>query len=129
VEKCGRKVTGRLTGGPFDRRVFVYDFAILALLALATVKLVDFVSDNVDALRRFRTLLTYVAAIGGVWLLDYSVFTAWGTDIRDADLGVWMTGFIVAGLTVAWRAVFGYLTHDRATSDETLGDHRHVRAA
>ena len=26
-----------------------------------------------------------------------------------------------ARLTVPWRAVFGYLTHDRAASDETLG--------
>ena len=30
---------------------------------------------------------------------------------------------MVAGMTVPWRAVFGYLTHDRAASDETLGQH------
>jgi hypothetical protein len=33
-----------------------------------------------------------------------------------------MTGFAVAGVTVAWRALFAYLTHDRATLDETLGE-------
>ena len=26
-------------------------------------------------------------------------------------------------MTVPWRAVFGFLTHDRATGDETLGQH------
>ena len=43
--------------------------------------------------------------------------------IRDRDTGLWLTGFIVAGMTVPWRAVFGYLTHDRAAGDETLGHH------
>jgi hypothetical protein len=29
----------------------------------------------------------------------------------------------LAGVTVPWRAVFGWLTHDRATGDESLGEH------
>jgi hypothetical protein len=74
-----------------------------------------------------RTLLTYVLAIGGVWLLDLSMFDSWGIAVRDHAIGVWMTGFIVAGTTSAWRALFGYLTHDRATVDETLGEHRELR--
>jgi hypothetical protein len=40
-----------------------------------------------------------------------------------------MTGFMVAGLTVAWRALFGYMTHDRAATDETLGGSSGLRAA
>jgi hypothetical protein len=40
-----------------------------------------------------------------------------------------VTGFVVAGLTVPWRALFGYLTHDRAASDESLGENTHIRAA
>ena len=35
--------------------------------------------------------------------------------VDSHDVGVWITGFMVAGGTSAWRAVFGYLTHDRAT--------------
>ena len=43
---------------------------------------------------------------------------------------MWVTGFVVAGMTVPWRALFGYLTHDRAAADETLGEHTpKVRAA
>jgi hypothetical protein len=38
-----------------------------------------------------------------------------------------MTGFMVAGITSAWRALFGYLTHDHATLDETLGERRELR--
>jgi hypothetical protein len=101
----------------------MYEFAIVALLALGTVKLVDFLSDYIPPLKAMRSLLTFIAAVGVVVALDYSLFVGFDIPIRNETLGVWVTGFMVAGITVAWRAVFGYLTHDRATRDETLGDH------
>jgi hypothetical protein len=107
----------------------MYHFAVVALLALATLKLVDFLSDNVPGLGSLRSVLTFVIAIGAAWALDYSVFDGFGVAIRNHDMGVWTTGFVVAGMTVPWRAMFGYLTHDRAASDETLGEHGSLRAA
>jgi branched-subunit amino acid ABC-type transport system permease component len=107
----------------------MYDFAVIALLALATLKLVDYVSDVVEPIRKLRSLLTFVVAVGATALLDYSVFAGWGVEIRNADIGPWVTGFMVAGLTVPWRAVFGYLTHDRAATDETLAERTQIRAA
>lgn len=100
----------------------MYDFAIVALLALGTLKLVDFLTDAVAQLRPLRSLLTFVIAVGGTLALDYSMFRGWGVDIRNATLGTWITGFCVAGMTVPWLALFGYLTHDRAAADETLGE-------
>src|SRR2546430_7808798 len=84
----------------------MYDFAVVALLALATLKLVDFLTDAVPQVQKMRSLLTFVIAVGATVLLDYSVFAAWGVDIRSATVGTWITGFIVAGLTVPWRAPF-----------------------
>ena len=101
----------------------MYDFAIVALMALAVVKVVDFLTDNIPGIARFKSLLTFVLAIVAVMGLDYSVFEAWGIGIRNHDYGVWMTGFMVAGATVPWRAMFGWLTHDHATRDDTLGEH------
>lgn len=106
----------------------MYDFAVVALLALAVVKTVDFLSDQFN-LGKVRSALTFVAAIGATWLLDYSVFAAWDIPVRDADAAMVLTGFMVAGMTVPWRALFGWLTHERATMDETLGDHSLRRAA
>ena len=108
----------------------MYDFAIVALLALATLKLVDFLTDAVPQLRNLRSLLTFVVAVGATVLIDYSVFGGFGIEIRNATVGTWITGFIVAGMTVPWRALFAYLTHDRAMTDETLGESTpSVRAA
>src|SRR5882757_10524836 len=112
------------------RRWQMYDFAVVALLALATLKLVDFLSDAIPQLRNLRSFLTFVLGVGATVLLDYSVFRGFGIGIRNDSVGVWITGFVVAGMTVPWRALFGYLTHDRATADETLGEHTpKVRAA
>src|SRR5262245_49029699 len=102
----------------------MYDFAIVALLALGTVKVLDFLADNVP-----KSLVTFITAVGVVVALDYSLFRGFGITVRNDTLGVWITGFMVAGATVGWRAVFGYLTHDRATRDETLGEHRPLRRA
>jgi len=99
----------------------MYTFVIVALLALATVKLVDVLCDYAAVLRPIRSLLTFVVAIGGVWALDFSMFQGWSTAVRDHDVGMVVTGVAVAGVTVAWRALFAWLTHDRATLDETLG--------
>ncbi len=105
----------------------MYTFAIVALMALAVVKLVDFMVDFLPETTGIRTLLTFVASFGGMWVLDYSMFEGFGVAVRDHVTGVWVTGFLVAGMTSAWRAVFGYLTHDHATLDETLGDHGGLR--
>ncbi len=92
----------------------MYHFALVALMALAVVKVVDVLTDNVEALQRFRSLLTIAFGVGIVLWLDYSIFEGWNIAIDDRDTGLWLTGFMVAGMTVPWRAVFGYLTHDRA---------------
>ncbi len=107
----------------------MYAFAIVALLALATVKLVDFLTDAVPAIKNMKSLLTFVLGIGAVLLLDYSLFDSFGITVRNHATGIWMTGMMVSGMTVPWRAMFGYLTHDKAASDETLGEHRVMRAA
>ena len=107
----------------------MYDFAIDALLALGTVKVVDFLADNVSPSRTWKSLVTFIPAVGVVVALDYSLFRGFEIAVRNETLGVWITGFMVAGATVGWRAIFGWLTHDRATRDETLGEHRPLRRA
>ena len=105
----------------------MYHFAIVMLLALAAVKLTDFLVDLMGERDGMRSILTFALTVAGVWAMDYSVFDGWGVALRDRTIGVWMTGLMVAGATTAVRALFGYLTHDRATVDESLGEHRPLR--
>lgn len=101
----------------------MYQFAVAALLALATLKVVDFVVDNATPIERFRSLMIYVVGVGSVVWLDFNLFAEWDVAIRDETLGVWVTGFVVTGMTVPWRAAFRWLTHDQANGDESLGEH------
>jgi hypothetical protein len=107
----------------------MYASALVALLALGTLKLVDYLTDAVEPLKQLRSLLTFVVAIAVVVVLDFSLFEAWNVSIDNDGAGSWITGFIVAGMTVPWRALFAFLTHDRARSDETLGDHQRIARA
>ena len=107
----------------------MYAFALVALLALGTLKLVDYLTDAVEPLRTLRSMLTFVVAVAVTVVLDFSLFEAWNIGIDNDGIGPWVTGFMVAGMTVPWRALFGFLTHDRATGDETLGEHHPVARA
>jgi hypothetical protein len=106
----------------------MYDFAVIALLAVGAIKVVDFFVDMLPRqIPALRSLLTFGAAIGAVWALNYSVFERWSIDVRNHAVGVWMTALLVTGLTVPWRAVFRWLTHDASTIDEPLGEHAKLR--
>jgi hypothetical protein len=59
----------------------MYQFAVIALLALATVKLVDFLVDFLPSDDRgvMRSLLTFIVAVGGVWLCSAAGASSCGT--------------------------------------------------
>jgi hypothetical protein len=100
----------------------MYHFAILALLALATAKTVEFVlgligMDRSDTIKAFVTLGTGVLATE---LLDYSVFAGWGISIREAWMGPFFTGLMVGALTYVWPSVVDSvagLTHRRESTE------------
>jgi hypothetical protein len=87
----------------------MYEFAVVALLGLATLKVVDLLTELVPGLTPFRTLLTFTTAVAGVVALDYSVFGGFGIEVREAWIGTLVTGLIAGSLATAWSAVFGWL--------------------
>jgi len=87
----------------------MHDFAITVLLGLALFKIVDVVEDLVPGLTKFHTLMTMVLAVAGVVGIHYSLFDSWGIGLRESWMGLWATGFVVAGTTSVWRAMFHYL--------------------
>lgn len=87
----------------------MYDFAIMILLGLALFKIVDLLEELVPQLTRFHLLFTLVLAIAGAVALDYSVFARYGITLREAWMGTWATGVIIAGTTSMWRALFHWL--------------------
>lgn len=102
----------------------MYDFAIVILMGLALFKVVDLIEDFVPQITKFHLLLTLVLAVLGAVALDYSVFASWGVDIRNSDLGIWVTGLMIAGTTSMWRAAFHWLGTSEGEEPEVRHQHR-----
>lgn len=87
----------------------MYQFAVVALLGLATLKVVDLLEELVPALARLRALLVLAIGIAAAVALDYSLFRGFHIAVRHAWMGTWATGFVIGGLSTVWRVVFGWL--------------------
>lgn len=106
----------------------MHDLIITVLLGLALFKIVDLLEEVVPGLTRFHTLVTMVLAIAGSMLLDYSVFTGYEIDLREAWMGTAVTGLAIAGTTSVWRALFHWMGTDEGDAPEQRHQ-RHLRSA
>ncbi len=86
----------------------MYTLAVTVLLGLAVLTVVDAFVDLVPGLSHRRGVLTIALAVVGVVALDYSTFEGFGVALRESWMGTLLTGFVVAGITTAWRAVFAW---------------------
>lgn len=105
----------------------MYNFAIVAMLGLATWKFVGFLlglygKDLSSAVRSFVTLAVGVIAAVA---LDYDAFTVWGANFREDWMGPLVTGLVIGSMAYVWHHVLGaieaYGRHhrDEARSLET----------
>src|SRR5256885_2466711 len=104
--------------GRTPQEASMYDFAIVALLGLATLKVSDLLEELVPSLARFSTLLRLAIGVGAAVAIDFSLFTAFGVSVREQWLGTWATGLMIGSLGTAWRAAFAWLgLSDTSTAD------------
>ena len=98
----------------------MYEFAVVVLLGLATLKVVDLLAETVPAISRFRSLVTMAIAVIAVAALDYSVFAGLGVEVRDAWYGSLFTGLIVGSVAHVWAALIGWLGSNGSSVGTTV---------
>ena len=86
----------------------MYEFAVVALLGLAALKVVDLLTELVPGIARVRTLATFVLAVVAVLAIDYSVCSGFGITVSEEWVGTLLTGLIVGSLASAWETVLGW---------------------
>ena len=110
----------------------MYEFAVVLLLGLATLKVVDLLADLVPGLGRIRTLLTFIVGIGAVLAVDHSMFAGFDITVRENWIGTVVTGLVVGSLASAWKAFLAYLglvdTTDGNLTERTRGSRPRVAA-
>ena len=97
----------------------MYQFAVVALLGLAVLKVVDLIEELVPGIARFRALATFTLAVAAVVAIDYSVFAGFGVTLREASMGTWITGLIVGSMASAWQAALSWLRSSERVTPET----------
>lgn len=101
----------------------MYHFAIVALLALATYKTVDFLLGllGIELSTAVKTFVTLGVGVVFTEILDYSVFAGWGVGLRDTWMGPFWTGLMVGGMAFVWHELLGLLEgYGRRSRDEAL---------
>ncbi len=97
----------------------MYAFAIMALLGLGLLAVVKIFNRYVSLASEVHALVLVLLGIGGAWLLNLSLFTAWGIPVRANWIGITLTGLIVAGAAYFWGAIIDFFAGlSRKTVDE-----------
>jgi hypothetical protein len=84
----------------------MYEFAIVALLGIGTMRLVETAGEYRD-LSAVRSLLSLAVGVLAAWALDFSLFSAWGVPVRSELLGYVGTGVMIAAAGYAIPQVLG----------------------
>jgi hypothetical protein len=105
----------------------MYHFAIVALLGLATLKVVDLLEELVPALDRFNTLLRLAVGVAIAVVADYSLFTGFGVSFRENWMETWGTGLVIGSMATVWRAGLGWLGAIDEEGHETRHSHHGPR--
>jgi hypothetical protein len=89
----------------------MYAFVVLVGLALALAVIGEVLNEilPVKAPKALATTVTVGIAILVAWALDYSVFTAFGQDLRAAWMHPVATGVVLVGAGEFLRAIAGSL--------------------
>jgi hypothetical protein len=111
--------------------VQMYAFVVFLGLALGLTVVMQ-VLDEILPIKTPTALtrtITVVLAAGFAWLLDYSVFTAFGQDLRSAWMHPVATGLVLVGGGEFIRSVVHVLGHRAGEPPVEVAPASRVRAA
>jgi hypothetical protein len=101
----------------------MYAFAIMALLGLGALAVMKIFNRYLSFASELQALVLVLLGIGGAWLVNVSLFTAWGIPVRASWIGITLTGLVIAGAAYFWGAIldfFGGLSRKTVDEAETL---------
>ena len=107
----------------------MHDFLITIMLGLAVFSVGNLLEDFVPGLSRFHAIVTLALGVAAAQWLDYSLFTGLGAELRNADMGVWVTGLAIGGTTSVWRGILHWMGTSEGEEPEARVAHRPRRIA
>jgi len=88
----------------------VHVLALSLSLGLAVLFVARWTSRLLPAsLRGFDGLTTMAVGILVAWLADFNAWAAWGVPVREAWIGIVLTGLGIGGLATVWGELLGFV--------------------
>ena len=90
----------------------MHGFALLAFGGLAVALAVRLVSSYGRDMARASNLVLWLGlGVGYAYLADFSIFSAWGFDVRSHTVGAIVTGFMTGGMAMLWEEAITFVQH------------------
>jgi hypothetical protein len=105
----------------------MHEFAILAFGGLVVWLVHKLLSQYGRELTKASgVILTMALGVGFAYLVNYSLFAAWGIGVRNEAIGTVVTGFMVAGIALLWEEAIGFF---RSYATKEHGEAKKLRRA
>lgn len=85
----------------------MYAFGIMALLGLAVLVVAKVGNRYLRQVPGAFAFALVALGVGVAWLLNFDLFAIWSIPVRNSDIAVTLTGFLLGGVGYFWREVLG----------------------
>lgn len=85
----------------------MYAFGIMVLLGLAILMVAKIGSHYLKQISGAWAFVLVALGVGAAWLADLNLFGIWSIPVRSNEIGVTLTGILLAGVAYAWREILG----------------------
>jgi hypothetical protein len=85
----------------------MYAFAMMALLGLAILVVPKIGNHYLKQIPGAWAFVLVALGVGAAWLTSLNLFSIWSIPVRNSDIGVTLTGILLAGVAYFWREVLG----------------------
>jgi len=86
----------------------MYAFAVVALLGLAVLAVAKLADRYLSLAAEAWAFIMLGLGVGAAWLVNFNLFATWGLTVRNAAIGVTLTGLAIGGVAYFWREVLDF---------------------
>lgn len=86
----------------------MYAFAVMALLGLAVLGVAKIADRYLSMAAEAWAFVLLGLGVGAAWLVDFNLFATWGLTVRNAAIGVTLTGLAIGGAAYFWREILDF---------------------
>jgi hypothetical protein len=103
----------------------MYAFGMMALLGLAILVVAKIGNHYLRQVAGAWPFVLVALGVGAAWLTNLNLFGIWSIPVRNSDIGVTLTGFLLAGAAYFWREILGMFSglYRKYTDEAKLMEH------